>query len=407
MKGLYEKRQNLSSLVTKAVFESLKETSPENAFFKGFLEYYGVNFEVKKAVFVGKCALSLFLGFRKFYKKIPSFVYGVGKERGFKEGNAIVRFGTHPLPSLKNIAICEEMVSFLKEDKGGSLFFISGGSSSLLFLPAIKASLKEIVEIEKQLLLKGAPIKEVNFVRMALSKLRGGGVSQIVKPYPFIGFIWCDVKKEDYKLVGSAPLGGIGVNVKKEAISILKKYEINTKIEIVDKKCNELSTNSIIPLFDGEKLVKKVITNLKKEQINAKEVKIKEGVYSEVAAKILSDKVKKAKEEMVFVTNGEFPVVVKRRGFGGRCSHLLLCLYKELKNKKNFFAIAIATDGCDGNFGSGGFIHSHIEIDEKEVKNHLEMFNSGKLLKKNCLLFERFESGNNLRDLVVISTEGS
>jgi len=113
------------------------------------------------------------------------------------------------------VKCCEDLVEFLEKDKGETLFFISGGTSSLLCLPEDGMTLEEILKIEKTLLLSGAPIKEINIVRMALSKLRGGGIAEIVKPFNFYSFIWCDMNGKDYKMVGSAPLGGFNLDLKK------------------------------------------------------------------------------------------------------------------------------------------------------------------------------------------------
>lgn len=403
---LYDKKFEMTSLVMPIVFESLRDCHPENASSEGLLEYYGVTKQPKKAVFIGKCATSLYSGFRKFYKNIPSFVYSVGEGKDCSTKTTIFKYGSHPLPSRKNVQCCKDLVKFLEKDKGDTLFFISGGTSSLLCLPEEGFTLKEISRIEKNLLLSGAPIKEINIVRMALSKLRGGGIAEIVKPFNFYAFIWCDVNGKDYKMVGSAPLGGFKLDLKNEAQKILSKYNININSPIAQKFVKKEKRGSkVIKLFDGESLINQISIRLKGREIKTKILKFKEGTTAEEVAKAILMSVKKTNGPMVFLGNGEFIVNVKKEGFGGRCSHLCLLVYRYLKEEKNWFFSAIATDGKDGNGGGGGFIHSKCSFEENEIEKHLANFSSGKLLKKYNLLYERSDSGNNLRDIFVLVVE--
>ncbi|MCX7830465.1 MAG: DUF4147 domain-containing protein, partial [Acidobacteria bacterium] len=266
----------LPSLVMPIVAMSLKELAPERAIGSTFFKDHGVETPVKRALFLGKCALPFFLNFAKFYPDIPSFVYSTKPVEKFSFKNAVFRYGDHPIPSKGNYEICRELKSWLAKINGDAVVFVSGGTSSLLFHPSDNVPYHKAIEIEKKLLKEKVSIKEINYVRMALSELRGGGIAKIISPYKFYGFVWCDVAPRDYKLVGSAPLGGVKIDLRAKALNILKKRGIKPDFEISEKKMFYLPMGcSITKIADGETLCKKVKSKLEENNVKCKIVKIK------------------------------------------------------------------------------------------------------------------------------------
>jgi len=385
---------------------SLKELSPERAVSISFLEDYGVKTPIKRALFLGKCAIPLYKSFSKNFPDIYSFVYSTKPPQKISAEKTIVRFGTHPFPSLQNLEISNELRLWLKRSKGAAAVFVSGGSSSLLFLPENRRYTEELIEFEKEILSKKIPIKELNFVRMALSQLRGGGVAEILKPSKYFGFVWCDMGEKDYKFVGSAPLGGMDFDLKKEAENIIKKYKIKISFKIGRKKMKALPEGcSLFKLADGMKLCQLAKKKIEEAGIKSEIIKIREGTSSHNAAEIIYSESEKIRKPAVLIGNGEFLENVEKGRKGGRCSHLAANVAKYFCNKKGWFFAALATDGVDGSGDGGAFIHSEAEVDLNEVEEAIAGFNTGLYFRRKGLFFERKPTRNNLRDLWVLTLE--
>ncbi len=396
----------LPPVVMPIITTSLKELSPERAIYKNFFEDYGVKTPIQRALFIGKCAIPLYKNFSKIMPDIPSFVYSTKPRQKIVNEKAIVRFGTHPYPSLENFEISMELKSWLNKTKGDTAVFVSGGSSSLLFLPEKKCFAEELIEVEEKLLSKRIPIKKLNFVRMAISQLRGGGVAELIQPYNFFGFVWCDMEPKDFKFVGSAPLGGIAIDFKKEAEKILEKNKIQIPFEINRTKMKSLPDGSFIyKLADGIKLCQLVEKRIGEIGVNGKIIKIKEGTSSINAAEIIFSESQKIKRPSVLIGNGEFLENIIKGGRGGRCSHLAANVAKLFHKKKKWFFAALATDGVDGSGDGGAFIHSEEKLDISEIEKAIANFDTANYFRKRGLFFERKPTRNNLRDLWVLTLE--
>ncbi len=372
---------------------SLREMSPEWAIDRNFFEDSGIKTPVQRAIFVGKCALPLFESFSRNFLSMPSFVFSTFAQEKQEKGNqrnVVVEFGTHPLPSEENFKVSLSLKYWLQKTKGSAAVFISGGATSLLFLPPEGIPANEVIKTERELLLKGVQIKELNFVRMALSELRGGGVAELLKPYPFFGFVWCDVEPEDYLFVGSAPLGGPEIDVKREAERVLRKWDIRKNFEIPEKKVGPIPEEcSILKIADGQELCRKIKKKLREEKINCKIIKIKEGTPSFQAAEKIFTESNKIKKPAVLLGNGEFLVNANNEGKGGRCSHLVANVAKLFYGQKGWFFAALATDGVDGSGDGGAFVHSEAKMDLGEIEKALKNCNTANLFrKKRCFLKE-------------------
>lgn len=396
----------LPSLVIPIITISLKNISPEKAINKEFFDDKKIEKPIERALFFGKCAIQFFKSFSKYFPSIPSFVYSSLPAETFSYQNCVIKFGTHPLPSETNLKISSELKKWIEKTSGDTAVFISGGTSSLLFLPLEGVSFEEIISLERKLILKKIPIKEINYVRMALSELRGGGVGELLKPSNIFGFVWCDVEPKDFKFVGSAPLGGLEIDLKKEAERVLGKYNLKLPFEIKEKKMKKLPANSkIFKLADGIDLCKYVQMRLKRKNIGCKIVNIEEGTSSIEAAKIIFENAEKEKRPSVLVGSGEFLVDVKGSGVGGRCSHLTANIAKLFKKKERWFFGAIATDGVDGNGDGGAFCHSEKKININELDKAIKEFNTGEFFRRRGMVFEKKPTRNNLRDLWFLTME--
>jgi glycerate 2-kinase len=134
--------------------------------------------------------------------------------------------GTHPLPSDENLSAAEAIMAALKGLTARDLvvFVISGGGSTLLFLPEDKAS-REEVPIMNTLIDAGATIQEINVIRKHLSSARGGNLAKAAYPARMVSLIFSDVVGDDLSSIASGPTVKDATTVE-DAARVLAKFHV-------------------------------------------------------------------------------------------------------------------------------------------------------------------------------------
>ena len=82
---------------------------------------------------------------------------------------------------------------------------ISGGGSALLPAPVDGVTLADKAAVNRLLLARGFDITEMNLVRQALSRLKGGGMLRKAAPAPVVAYILSDVIGDDLRVIASGP----------------------------------------------------------------------------------------------------------------------------------------------------------------------------------------------------------
>jgi glycerate-2-kinase len=134
--------------------------------------------------------------------------------------------GTHPLPSTENLQAATAIVDVLNglTEKDLVICVISGGGSTLLFLPEDKAS-REEVPIMTALIDAGATIQEINIVRKHLSYARGGNLAKDAYPARVVSLIFSDVVGNDVSSIASGPTVKDTTTIA-DAEAILAKFNV-------------------------------------------------------------------------------------------------------------------------------------------------------------------------------------
>ena len=148
--------------------------------------------------------------------------------------------GTHPLPSDENLAATEALIASLKDlnERDLVIFVISGGGSTLLFLPQNRNDREEI-SIFNALTDAGATIEELNTVRKHLSLARGGWLAEYAYPARVVSLIFSDVAGDDISFVSSGPTVKDETTVQ-EAEAILARFNVLRTCQI--EKCDLVTT---------------------------------------------------------------------------------------------------------------------------------------------------------------------
>ena len=287
------------------------------------------------------------------------------------------------------------------------VFLISGGASSLLTLPLSGISFEDKQRINKELLISGAPIDEMNIVRRSLSQLKGGRLAQTIFPAKLSTYMISDIPGDDPAYIGSGPtIQATGSN--EDSISILDHY----KISISDKIKKIIYKNTLPQLVKSPQYM---IANPMMALKSAANVAEKEGYIpiilsdclegearvegkkmAELAIKISNEKKYKnisLSKPILLLSGGETTVKVIGKGKGGRNTELMLSMAINLNKAKNISALAVDTDGIDGIEDNAGAYISHETLNKAVFKKvnpqtYLDNNDSYSFFKKiNDLIF--------------------
>ena len=338
------------------------------------------------------------------------------------EGLVITRYGhytktkfievieaAHPEPDRNGLLASKKTFDIASNSTKSDhvVFLISGGASSLLTLPLSGVSFEDKQRINKELLISGAPIDEMNIVRRSLSQLKGGRLAQTIFPAKLSTYMISDIPGDDPAYIGSGPtIQATGLN--EDSISILDHY----KISISDKIKKIIYKNTLPQLVKSPQYM---IANPMMALKNAANVAEKEGYIpiilsdclegearvegkkmAELAIKISNEKKYKnisLSKPILLLSGGETTVKVIGNGRGGRNTELMLSMAINLNKARNISALAVDTDGIDGIEDNAGAYISQETLNKAVFKKvnpqtYLDNNDSYSFFKKiNDLIF--------------------
>lgn len=113
----------------------------------------------------------------------------------------------HPLPDAGSLRAGEAAAALLAGAAAHdlTLALISGGGSALFELPHPGVTLDDLRALNDLLLRSGAPIQQMNIVRRALSRVKGGGLARLAAPSRTLALILSDVVGDTLAAVASGP----------------------------------------------------------------------------------------------------------------------------------------------------------------------------------------------------------
>ena len=113
----------------------------------------------------------------------------------------------HPVPDAGGEAAAREVERFVEPAGDGEtvLVLVSGGGSAMLPAPVEGVTLADKIAVTELLLASGAPIDEVNAVRRALSRLKGGGLARAIHPARTVALLLSDVPRDEIAAIASGP----------------------------------------------------------------------------------------------------------------------------------------------------------------------------------------------------------
>ncbi|RMG57145.1 MAG: DUF4147 domain-containing protein [Deltaproteobacteria bacterium] len=328
--------------------------------------------------------------------------------------------GSHPLPTEKSVRAGEEamrLVSSLRE--GDSLLYLlSGGSSAMVVAPVEGIPLEEKVLVQKELMKRGASISELNAVRKALSRIKGGGLARFLRTRRAAVCLISDVPGDDLSVVGSGPLHPPSSDP--PPLKVAEKYSLLTLLSPATREIlrsfSPVRREAFYPphvvVADNGVAVEAALNFLKGKGLETLRIP---GFITGEAREVACDLAERVRirlraggeKPFALVGGGETTVTVRGKGVGGRNQELALSLSILLEGEENVAGLCAGTDGRDGETdAAGAFFDGYLAKSARsrglDPADFLERNDSHSFMREMGALFVTGPTETNVMDLVII-----
>ena len=285
----------------------------------------------------------------------------------------------HPVPDAAGLQAAERILALTQGLTADDLVIclISGGGSALLTLPAEGLSLADKQRINKDLLLSGANITEMNCVRKHLSRIKGGRLAAACAPAQVVTLTISDVPGDDPSVIASGPTVPDATTCA-DALAILQRYGIGLPPALTQA----LQAGLLETPKPGDAVFVRTEVRMIATPIQSLQAAAALAREAGITPYILSDEIEGESREVgkvhaalaravargqgafdkpcVILGGGETTVTVRElpagmaRGRGGRAGEFCMGLAEALHGQPGVWALAADTDGIDGMEDNAG-----------------------------------------------------
>lgn len=341
--------------------------------------------------------------------------------------------GSHPVPDGHSLEAGRALKAFVESIPEGSWVIncLSGGTSSLVCLPAPGISIDELNTVYELLNNCGATIGEINTVRKHLSMIKGGQLLRYFRPdITLFDLIISDVPGDDPATIGSGPTTPDATTYI-DAQNVFMKYRVWEELpasvqnhmargmqgrvqETLKPGEDPLTAHHTFIIGSARKLADRA-AQLAEEK--GYQTLVAEEAYNhdvaEVAAMIAEEVASVSRREALVqppaavICYGESTVNVMGDGKGGRNQELALRGALEIEDLENIIWLSAGTDGIDGPTDAAGAIVDGSTIRKAREKglnpeDFLNRNDTYHFHEKMGTLLRTGPTGNNLMDLQVV-----
>lgn len=334
-----------------------------------------------------------------------------GHSQGPLPGLEIMEAG-HPVVDEASFAAADralEMAAGLTE-RDTVLFLLSGGGSALF--ERSQLPLRELQDINTQLLHCGADIQEINCIRKRLSEVKGGRFAQMCAPAQVFSVILSDVVGDRLDMIASGPTAPDASTVQ-EALEIAERCQLH----LSDRAQALLRRPPVVSLEHVENHICGSVSQLCEtartvcRQLGYRAVLLTdhEGREARVVGEELARKLLAAAADGVptaLILGGETVVHVTGQGLGGRNQELALAAAPVLAGRAGVAVFSVGSDGTDGpTDAAGGFVDGRtaerLTVNGLDVAAVLRENDAYHALQASCGLLMTGPTGTNVNDLSV------
>ncbi len=340
--------------------------------------------------------------------------------RGFPVslGPIEVYHSDHPLPSERSVEAAEKLIEFLQAVPPSAmlLFLVSGGGSALVEKPCT-GSIKEVAELTRELMRKGANIYELNTVRSLISCTKAGGLLSYTSTGTIVNLVMSDVVGDNLCYIASGPTIPWCKPSIVEAQNILKRYGLEEYMSLLQRAARKKPAPR-----QGIHVENRIIAR-NRDVLQAAQDYLKSKGYSATVltsrirgearevAKLVAGAAEELSEKKALLLGGETTVTVRGKGIGGRNQELCLAALNatlSLGEEPGYTALCMGTDGVDGISPAAGAIIDKIAAKmainkQLSLAEYLDENNSYEFFKTiRSTVNTGGYTGINVNDIVII-----
>jgi glycerate-2-kinase len=289
-----------------------------------------------------------------------------------------VREATHPIPNEDGVRATKEILEIADNANANDLVFVcvTGGCSALMTLPVDGITLDHVRSLTEQLLMCGAPLRDLNTVRKHISKVMGGRLAIRVHPAQTVGLIIVDE-------VEGLPWGPTvpDTTTFQDALHVLKKYSLLDAVpvsvrqhlergdreqetpQLLDFQRERLKVHNLV-LANSESLCEAAQKRAEELGCNAMILSTalegesrKAGTTLACIAREVEEHMRPLRPPCVLIVGGETTVTIRgQHGQGGRNQEFALAASIKIERSRKTVIASLGTDGSDGPTDAAGAI---------------------------------------------------
>ena len=315
----------------------------------------------------------------------------------------------HPVPGEATLTAGQALLDYVDNAPPDAKFLvlISGGASSLLEVLAEGMSLEKLATLSKILLAKGFDITQMNRIRRAISRVKGGRLANNINGRETLALMISDVPGDDPAVIGSGPLTRVVEDVSQDAMpqeitDILRDVTFTPVPE--QKLFDNIDAHVIATLDDAKNAAAKCAASLGFNVVVHPE--FLEGPAEDKTVEICNRL--SSLEQGIHIWGGETTLILPPNpGRGGRNQQIAVAAAKALAGNSNIVFLAAGTDGTDGPTPDAGGIvdgNSKARGDAAglDIQHYLDTADVGNYLEKTHDLVTTGPTGTNVMDLIVV-----
>lgn len=281
-------------------------------------------------------------------------------------GNLTVFEAGHPVPDENSYCATQAAINLVtglsKSDL--VLFLLSGGGSALFERPLIEP--KELADITRQLLARGADITEMNTLRKHFSEVKGGRFAELCAPAQVFSIILSDVLGDSLDVIASGPTCPDSTTVE-QAISIVKKYNLTLSdhAKVMMRRETPKQLTNVQSIVTGSVRQMCAAASNAAAQLGYVPVILSTSVCCEAreAGSFLASIARQysnSEKSLAFILGGETVVHLTGNGLGGRNQELVLGAARGIAGMRDTMIFSVGSDGTDGpTDAAGGWVDGY------------------------------------------------
>ncbi|MCO7222963.1 DUF4147 domain-containing protein [Pleionea sp. CnH1-48] len=369
-------------------------------------------------VSIGKAALPMFEGARKYLREIKDYLVITAEGYGVSDDPKVL-LSSHPFPDHRALAAAQALVSFLQKNEGAELLFlISGGSSALVELPLAGIEMGTINELNQTLVSSGLDIEQINQLRSQLSQIKGGQLRRWIDSPKITQLSLSDVAGDNPAVIGSGLLfessvtrepSGSLFTLMQDKVNQLSQQGLNRHGQPLTQTSERKTLPEVAHFCIGNSLLAAEL--LGQELVLKTELPLQ--TLTEINLSVehtinwFDEQLSKG-DKGIWIAHGETTLALPAevRGSGGRNCHLALSMARQIAGDDNLVFASFGSDGQDGSAPAAGALvdgNDWLRLNDVGVNPNvlLSTFNSYTGLEAINACLKLKKGRTNVRDLMV------